>query len=52
MFSVPAVKTVRESEETLTVCTTLTTTPPRAVLADEVALILSTVDGTGMYVWH
>lgn len=47
IFSVPAIMTVRESEETLTVCTILTTHPPQATIANEVTLTLSTVDGTG-----
>lgn len=39
--------TVAESDQTLIVCSSLTTTPPSATLAADVTLSLSTMDGTG-----
>ena len=38
---------VAESDTTLMVCVTMTTTPPAATIATQVVVTLSTVDGTG-----
>lgn len=48
MFEIPSATTVAaESDTMLSVCITMTTTPPGATVANEVVLSLSTVDGTG-----
>lgn len=47
MFALPAKATVAESDSTLTVCVVMTTRPPQANIANEVVMILSTVDDTG-----
>lgn len=47
MFAVPTMATVAESDTTLTMCVTMTTTPPIATIANPVVVSLSIVDGTG-----
>jgi hypothetical protein len=46
-FEVPTTALVAESDLALTMCVTMTTTPPRSTIANEVVLSLLTVDGTG-----
>ncbi len=46
-FSIPAMVMVAESDSTVEVCITMTTAPAGAMLAKEVDLTLSTMDGTG-----
>jgi hypothetical protein len=48
MFSIPALATATEGDPMLSVCVTMTTTPAQGIIAKEVILSLSTVDGTGM----
>ena len=47
MFSVPAMATVEEGDQSLVVCVTMTTTPPGGLVENEVTLSLATTDGTG-----
>lgn len=47
MFEVPTIALVAESDLALTMCVTMTTTPPRSTIVNEVELSLTTADGTG-----
>ena len=44
---IPDVAVIAESDSTLPVCITMTTNPPRGIIAKEVELLLYTIDGTG-----
>lgn len=46
-FEIPTTALVAESDLALTLCATMTTTPPRSSIANEVVLSLFTIDGTG-----
>ena len=46
-FTISDVATIAESESTLPVCITMTTNPPQGIIAKEVEMLISTVDGTG-----
>ena len=47
MFSVPEAIAVSENKDRTSVCATLKATPETAVIANEVVVGLSSVDGTG-----
>lgn len=46
-FAIPTMATIAESDSTLTICITMTTRSPGGIIAHEVLVSLSTVDGTG-----
>ncbi len=51
-FSIPAMQVVSENDSYVEVCVTMTTTPAGAMLANEVDLTLSTINGTGKIIFR